>query len=761
MFKRFVNALIVLLVLAAPVFPVFNTANAATPGPNLVSNPSVETVSPTNTTLPKDWQKNKWGTITATFAYKANEGNTGVRSTRVDVTKRTSGDAKWIFKHVAVQPGKVYTFSDSYKASVSSEIVVEVKDAAGKLSYYWLSSPVASATAYKAVSANFTMPANAKTATVFHLINKVGWLQTDDTYFGLADAGTPSTAPTVAITAPANGSTISDTQTVAANATDAVGVSGVQFKLDGVNLGDEDTTAPYTATWDTKTASDGNHTLTAIARNAANLTAVSTVNVTVNNPVTPPPATPPTISFSAPTNSATVSGSQTVTANASDAVGVAGVQFKLDGANLGAEDTTAPYSTTWGTTASTNGSHTLSAVARNTSGLTTTSTITVNVNNVVAPPQAPTNLLSNPSFETGDTTPTSWMASNWGSNTASFSYLNTGRTGSRSVRTEITSYTNGAANWHYANVPVTAGKTYKYENWYQSNVDTEVDAEVLMADGTVQYYYVAYVPASTSWAKVSAQFVAPTGAKAVTIYQILAKTGYVVADDYSLTEYTPAQFNRGMVSLTFDDGWRSIYANGLPLLQKYNLPSTQYLLTETIDYPDYMTIAMMQAFEDQGSEIASHTISHADLATLPLSQLNYELSQSQTLLRQWFGPTAAKNFATPYGSYNSTVTNEIKKYYRSHRSTDVGFNSRDNFDLYNIRVQNILKTTTPAEVQVWINQALADKTWLVLVYHDVEANPSTYGVTPTGLDQQLNIVKQSGITVKTVDQALDEILSQL
>ena len=44
-----------------------------------------------------------------------------------------------------------------------------------------------------------------------------------------------------------------------------------------------------------------------------------------------------------------------MTANASDNVGVAGVQFKLDGANLGAEDTTAPYSIAWNTTTATNG----------------------------------------------------------------------------------------------------------------------------------------------------------------------------------------------------------------------------------------------------------------------------------------------------------------------------------------------------------------------------------------------------------------------
>jgi hypothetical protein len=92
--------------------------------------------------------------------------------------------------------------------------------------------------------------------------------------------------------------------------------------------------------------------------------------------------TPPTVSVTAPAAGSTVSGSTTVSANASDDVGVVGVQFKLDGANLGAEDTTSPYSVSWDTTAAVNGSHMLTAVARDAAGHTTTSaSVSVTVSN--------------------------------------------------------------------------------------------------------------------------------------------------------------------------------------------------------------------------------------------------------------------------------------------------------------------------------------------------------------------------------------------
>src|SRR3989454_6757424 len=81
--------------------------------------------------------------------------------------------------------------------------------------------------------------------------------------------------PTVSITAPAAGATVLGTMTVSASATDNVGIVGVQFKLDSVNLGAEVTAAPYTISWPTTTATNAAHGLTAARRDAAGDTATS------------------------------------------------------------------------------------------------------------------------------------------------------------------------------------------------------------------------------------------------------------------------------------------------------------------------------------------------------------------------------------------------------------------------------------------------------------------------------------------------------
>ncbi|MGH8642392.1 MAG: Ig-like domain-containing protein, partial [Burkholderiales bacterium] len=193
-----------------------------------------------------------------------------------------------------------------------------------------------------------------------------------------------TTLPNVSVTSPANGATVSGTITVTTNASDNVGVAGVRFRIDGVNLGAEDTSAPYSISWNTTGAGNGSHAISAVARDAAGNTRTSAaVTVTVSN-APPADTTPPTVSVTSPVNGATVSGTIAVTASASDNVGVAGVQFFLDSLDnpLGPEDSSAPYQVSWNTASVSNGQHVIAAVARDAAGNRTTSaTVTVTVSN--------------------------------------------------------------------------------------------------------------------------------------------------------------------------------------------------------------------------------------------------------------------------------------------------------------------------------------------------------------------------------------------
>ena len=125
------------------------------------------------------------------------------------------------------------------------------------------------------------------------------------------------------------------------------------------------------------------HVLTAVARDAAgHETTAAAVTVTVTNDTTAP-----TVAVTGPAADATVSGTVTITATASDDIAVTGVRFLVDGVALGAEDTTAPFEASWNTTALANGSHVLTAVARDAAGHeTTAAAVTVTVTNDTTAP---------------------------------------------------------------------------------------------------------------------------------------------------------------------------------------------------------------------------------------------------------------------------------------------------------------------------------------------------------------------------------------
>jgi peptidoglycan/xylan/chitin deacetylase (PgdA/CDA1 family) len=214
-----------------------------------------------------------------------------------------------------------------------------------------------------------------------------------------------------------------------------------------------------------------------------------------------------------------------------------------------------------------------------------------------------------------------------------------------------------------------------------------------------------------------------------------------------------------MISVTLDDGWASQYTNALPILNKYGVPATMYIHTQAINAtPAYMDQAQIQAFASRGDEIASHTISHTDLTTLTPAQLDSELAQSQATLKEMFGPTAAMDFASPFGAYNPTTTAAVKKYYASQRNTDEGYNSPSAPDTDNILVQNVVETTTALDVQGWINTAKNSNRWLVLVYHEVGANlggdGDVYHIDTAVFDAHMAAVKNSGLPMVTVRQAL-------
>lgn len=784
------------------------------PAVNLIPNPSVETGELLGT-RPQSWQTQSSGLNVPVFTY-ASPGLDGQRAVRVDMVGKVTGDAKWYFDDVPVTAGQKYTFSDLYRSDVTTSVSVRFKLANG--SYTTVGNyNVPKSTKTKAFSVDFTAPANAVSATVFHTIARKGYLITDG--FSLVAAATPDTTPpTVSVTAPTG--TLSGTVTLTAQAADNVGVTGVRFLIDGVPVGTELTAAPYQYALNTTTLANGDHTVVAVARDAAGNTKTSAATTfTVNNPSTPPapsgnlvqnPSAETLDAAGKPvgwaeggygTNNRSFSlvagidgawalrvamttytdgdakwyfADVPVTAGTeytfadqyrSDRASVLTAQFKLADGTYSYQYLGGLAAASAWTAASATFTAPANAVAVSVfhsiggTGWLETDKFSLTASTSAVPP-APVatgmitltfddgwlsqlqnavpvlqqanlpasfyvitranqggqawELVQNGSLETAtDGAPATWLTAQTGVNTAAFTYATTGSAGSRSARIDMTSHTSGGAAWYFQDVQVTPGGRYTLSHDYSSNVATTATVRFTRRDGTFVFQDVTLPSTGGVWTTRTVTVTAPANADAMTVWHTIGRVGTLSVDNYSVKPVDP-------------------YSN-----------------------PSYMTPAQIQGLQAAGFEVGSHTMTHADLATLSAAGARAEIDGARAdLIALGITP---KTFVYPYGSYTEAVKQIVsQEEYIGARSITGGLNA-SGADPYALKHREVNATTTLADVQGWIAEAQRTKTWLILTFHGIDTSRDAYSTTPELFRQIAALIASSGLTPVTMADGLAKL----
>jgi hypothetical protein len=226
----------------------------------------------------------------------------------------------------------------------------------------------------------------------------------------------------------------------------------------------------------------------------------------------------------------------TLTADASDNVGVDHVDFQVDGATVGS-DSSSPYSYDWNSASAANGPHTIRARAVDSAGnATNSSSVSITVVNG-------TNLLQNPSLETASgSTPTCWLLGGYGTNTFAWTRTNDAHSGSFGEKLDVTAWTNGDRK--LLNVQDTGacapagvtGKTYTVSVWYKSPTQAAIIFAFYRLNGVWQFWaQSARFPAASAWTQASWTTPAlPSGATNISVGMGLNAVGSVTVDDFVL-----------------------------------------------------------------------------------------------------------------------------------------------------------------------------------------------------------------------------------
>ncbi len=158
------------------------------------------------------------------------------------------------------------------------------------------------------------------------------------------------------------------------------------------------------------------------------------------------------------------------------------------------------------------------------------------------------------------------------------------------------------------------------------------------------------------------------------------------------------------VIISFDDGNRNIYENAFPIMHELGYVGVVYIIANYLQYDAYMNVEQLQEMADDGWEIGSHSMSHADL-TVDYSIARYEILQSRLTLEDATGEPV-RTFAYPYGRLDDFIANAVSEYGYS-AGMKLGLNyqhtSDDLFYLDRIEIQGDYSFTKFASLLPWTN----------------------------------------------------------
>lgn len=219
-----------------------------------------------------------------------------------------------------------------------------------------------------------------------------------------------------------------------------------------------------------------------------------------------------------------------------------------------------------------------------------------------------------------------------------------------------------------------------------------------------------------------------------------------------------------MVSFTFDDGFATTLHYAAPTLAQYGIEGTVYITTDYTDdgeagNDEFMTWDEVRQLRDTYRwEIGSHAVTHEDLSEMDTDDMQDELEESKEILEE--KGFEINSFSVPFGSYNGFVQEAAARYYQNFR----GFWDRDSMNIwpYNnmiLTVKSVEYSVTPAQIQTWVDEAIANRQWLILVYHDMkdELNlEDEYITTFSDFAEVAAYVASTGVQTPTVSEVYQQ-----
>lgn len=210
---------------------------------------------------------------------------------------------------------------------------------------------------------------------------------------------------------------------------------------------------------------------------------------------------------------------------------------------------------------------------------------------------------------------------------------------------------------------------------------------------------------------------------------------------------------QALITFTYDDGRRNNYETALPLHEEFGIPAVFAIIADRMQSPEfadrYMTGFEVADASRRGVEIASHSLTHTErLIDVDNATLRRELHRSKEMLSPLVPRDAeVTSFCVPFSKADSRVTDAASSLYRFVRIDGKKLNDVSG-DSALVSSHPVRNDTTIEEIKVWIDRAVREKRWLVLMFHGIVPNAGSlarYDAEATTLSAILEYVRELSV----------------
>jgi len=211
----------------------------------------------------------------------------------------------------------------------------------------------------------------------------------------------------------------------------------------------------------------------------------------------------------------------------------------------------------------------------------------------------------------------------------------------------------------------------------------------------------------------------------------------------------------GLVTLWFDDAWLSQYQVAAPLLKQNGLTGAVAVPTKLMGYEAYMTWGQLKRLRHFFNwEVTAHSRTHnCDSQNFSPETLQSEVVGSNNdLLAQGY---LVNTYVVPCGKMTEEMAKLVKDNFAAMRLADNGLNPIPLTDSYQILANTVHDGIEVEEIKTWLNQAEAEKKWLVLMFHQIDESGDEYSLSPQKFKTIVEMVVESQLPVVLPSQVLE------